>query len=92
MAGNFQSRGRGVDLAIHQRVLRLAAMGQSHPTIAYLVGIDPTAVRRLARRTLSPKWRRCECGAMTDRWPCLACTLRAARAAAGRIDQPIGTR
>ena len=80
MSGNANSGRRGVDLWVHQRVQRLAVLGLTHVAIARAVGIEVSAVPRLVRRALPRKWRRCLCGSMTDRRPCLACKLLASRA------------
>jgi hypothetical protein len=50
-------------------------MELSHIAIARAAGVEVASVARLVRRALPKKWRRCDCGAMADRSPCLACAL-----------------
>jgi hypothetical protein len=73
MSGNANSGRRGVELWVHQRVRRLAVMGLTPKAIARVVGIEAKAAKRLVRRALPKKWRRCTCGAMADAVPCVAC-------------------
>jgi hypothetical protein len=80
MSGNANSGRRGVELWVHQRVRRLAVMGLTPKAIARVVGIEAKAAKRLVRRALPRKWRRCSCGSMSDRRPCLACQQLASRA------------
>lgn len=77
--GNAKSGRGGVDYWVHQRVRRLAMVGLPPRVIARQVGIEAGSVPRLIRRALPKKWRRCACGALADRVPCLACQLRALR-------------
>ena len=76
MSGNANSGRRGVDYWVHRRVQRLAGSGMTRVAIARAVGVDGSLVPRLVRRALPRKWRRCLCGALADRLPCLACQLR----------------